>query len=185
MNIEKVKKDKEARDKTNWEKGLIYEEGLNQVKIRFILTDALYYNKIPHIIRQYISQAKNNLNTYNKTSKKRISDLITELELYSEYKFLIIGGAMLEKRTIYEKSHSDAWETINKIITNELHGMVLSTIAYELNGVSTNAIENLEKMYLRPTKDKIRAALMSDFLPNFKPMECCREEKLKSILKKN
>jgi hypothetical protein len=184
MDIDKFKNRKELQYKEKWIKNLIYKSNLSDIKIKNILEDALYYKHKSQIINKYINQAKTNTNSYRTVKQKQIINIITELEQYSEYKFLVIGGAMLTNKTIYEKSHKDAWENINNYIIDYHGGAILSAIAYELDGVSTNAIENIEKMFKQPD-EKIRSALMSDFL-KFKPIDpcsICRKKKMKNIIK--
>jgi len=184
MDLIKFKVNIENRYKDRWLNKLTYVDDLKDYEVLNILEDALYYQFVSNIIKQYIIQAKNNADNYRTHVNRKLIKIIVELEKYSEYKFLVIGGAMLENKTIYEISNKKAWSNINYFVENKRAGAVLSVIAYELNGVSTNSIETLQKMFLEST-DKISVVKMSKFL-DFEPIDhcgICRKKKLKSIAK--
>ena len=170
--------------KQSFLKQLVYDETKNIHQVKCILKDALYYKVAPKIILDYINRYEEYIVEELKVKKHvaQISSVVDELKSYSQYKYLIIGGAMMEHITIYEKSHKDAWSVVSGLI-NDKNGNILTALCYELNGDTTRSFEGLEKMFKEPIQHQVRGAVVKDFLPNYSYIPCnCRENKIKRIL---
>jgi hypothetical protein len=166
INLDKFKIKRFQDLKTRFLKDLKYDKNINSAKIGIILKDALYYQLVPDAIKDYIKLFEDKKETLSKGHIRSIKKIIDELTSYSQYRFLMIGGAMMEHKTIYEKSHLEAWQTISEEIA-ERSGYILTALCYEMDGKSTRAFENIEAMFKDPT-DGVRGAVVKDFLPEYK-----------------
>ena len=162
-------------------KNLVYDNTKTPFQVIDILKDALYYNVRNDVVDKYIVLGERISD--KKPHVSQMKNIGGELKKLNKYKFLVIGGAMLYNKTVYHKTHKEAWEEINRFVENDRSGNILSVVAYELNGETTRALEGLENMFKEPTEG-VRAAVVKDFIPNYEYNPCeCRKKKLERIEK--
>lgn len=84
------------------------------------------------------------------------------------YRFIFIGGAILEAKTIFAKTHEGAWTKANSYTVDVRSGLVRSVLCIEVDGKDTGTLHNLNSMFTPKKLGKFNCAKADDLLPNWK-----------------
>lgn len=85
-----------------------------------------------------------------------------------QYKFIFIGGAILEVKTILAKTHEGAWSKANSYTVDVRSGLVRSVLCIEVDGKDTGTLHNLNSLFTPKELGKVNCAKADDLLPNWK-----------------
>lgn len=89
---------------------------------------------------------------------------------YTPYKFFFMGGATAEHRTLYAKSHIEAWNKANTYCIDSFGGNVRAIICLTKDGEDIGTLKNLEAMFapMPENPKEVRSVRAVDFIPNYK-----------------
>lgn len=178
--------------RTDYIKNLVFDNTKTFTQVYSIFEHCVHYQFRNDVVDKYIVYSKNIKqksnskinNKYQESKYIKMNKITEKLKSLTVFKFLLFGGAMLDHRTVYHYTNAEAWAEIGDMI-QERHGNYYSAIAYFDNDINS-ALKQLEKFLIKPITNKVSAASVFDFIPDYKIEQCnCqtieRKKKLKNI----